>query len=320
MSSQSSIQKIEKVNALSAQDLIDLGERFLAAHDVTAISRAGYRRRLRALFHFIETNNILRPTRKDILAYKRHLVGSKFTAYTVSGYLTAVRRFFAWLEAEGLYFDAAKTIKGPRKQKGFRKDALTAKQTLELLKSVDRTNLIGKRDFAMVNLMLRRGLRSIELVRASVGDIRQQGNQAVLWVQGKGRSEKDEFIVLGAHVADPIMEYLTLRGTTKPDDALFGTLSTNCMNKRISTRAIRRIIKEQLRCINLDSPRLSAHSCRHTAVTLSLMGGATLQETQQMARHSDINSTLIYSHNINRSAGIPEQAIDDLLDREQDCA
>ena len=63
----------------------------------------------------------------------------------------------------------------------------------------------------------------------------------------------------------------------------------------------------------LDSSRLTAHSLRHTAVTLALMGGATIQEARLLARHSSINTTLIYAHNINRVAQAPERKIDALL-------
>ena len=48
----------------------------------------------------------------------------------------------------------------------------------------------------------------------------------------------------------------------------------------------------------LDSDRLTAQSLRHTAVTQALIAGQTLQEVQQFARHSNINTTLIYAHNL----------------------
>lgn len=303
-----------------ADDLMRLAELFLSSHDVKPVSRNGYRARLKQFFQWIVANDIQRPSRQDILAYKRFLVSAKFTAATISGYLVAVRRLFSFFEAEGLYFDVAKTVKGPAKQKGFRRDALSVKKAVELLSSIDRSTLVGIRDYCMVLLLLKRGLRTIELSRLDVGDIRQNGNEMVLWIWGKGRDEKDEFIVLGADIENSIRSYLTKRGTVKPDEPLFGTLSTNCKGQRMSTRSIRRIVKEKLRGINCDSPRISAHSLRHSAVTFSLLGGATLQETAAMVRHTDINSTLIYNHSINRAAGIPEKAVDNLLANEQESA
>ncbi len=52
--------------------------------------------------------------------------------------------------------------------------------------------------------------------------------------------------------------------------------------------------------MGLDSKRLTAHSLRHTAITLSIKGGASLQQAQAMARHSDPKTTMIYFHNLNR--------------------
>lgn len=55
-----------------------------------------------------------------------------------------------------------------------------------------------------------------------------------------------------------------------------------------------------MRNAGYDSDRLTAHSLRHTAITLSLKNGESLQEVQQFARHTNINTTLIYAHNLER--------------------
>lgn len=63
----------------------------------------------------------------------------------------------------------------------------------------------------------------------------------------------------------------------------------------------------------IESERITAHSLRHTAVTLALLAGATVQEAQAMARHSSINTTMIYAHNIDRLETPAEGRIEDLL-------
>ena len=52
--------------------------------------------------------------------------------------------------------------------------------------------------------------------------------------------------------------------------------------------------------MGLDDSRLTAHSLRHTAISLSIQGGASLQQAQAMARHSDSKTTLVYFHNLER--------------------
>ena len=125
---------------------------------------------------------------------------------------------------------------------------------------------------------------------------------------------KDEFVLLTPATLDPLLEYLEARASIKNQDPLFASHSTKNFGKSLTTRSVSRIVKEALRKMNLDNPRLTAHSLRHTAITLSLLGGATPQEARVMARHADINTTLIYAHNINRIKQAPEKKIDEILD------
>jgi len=64
-----------------------------------------------------------------------------------------------------------------------------------------------------------------------------------------------------------------------------------------------------MRAAGFNSERLTAHSLRHTAGTLNLLHGGTIQETQQLLRHSNINTTMIYLHNLNRANNHSEARI-----------
>ncbi len=64
-----------------------------------------------------------------------------------------------------------------------------------------------------------------------------------------------------------------------------------------------------MRAAGLDSERLTAHSLRHTAATLNLLAGGSVQETQQLLRHSNIGTTMIYAHNLERAANNSEARI-----------
>ena len=190
---------------------------------------------------------------------------------------------------------------------------MTIEQAKRLLSSVDRNFLIGKRDYAILNLLLRTGLRTIEIIRANVGDLCQEGGEAVLWIQGKGRDDKDEFVILTDYTLSPLHEYLSSRGKKKDKAPLFASHSNRNYNSRLTTFSISRIIKQYLRQIGLDNKRLTAHSLRHTAITLSLQGGATIQEAKALGRHASIDTTMIYAHNIERIAQAPERRIAELL-------
>ena len=290
----------------------DLIAEFLNSLDVKETSRETYTKALKQFFIYLQGRNIREVTREDIIGYKQFLREQGKSPFTITTYLVAIRRFFDWAESKGFYRNVARGIKGARRSRGFKKDVLTVHQIKELLESIDTSTLKGKRDFALINLLVRTGLRTIEVVRANVEDIKQVGGEAVLYVQGKGREDKDDFVVLTPGALKPLREYLTER-RAKTGEPLFTSLSNKNSNERLTTRSIRRIIKERLRAIGIDDDRLTAHSLRHTAITLSLIGGASLQETQRMARHSNINTTLIYAHNIDRIKNAPERRIDQVL-------
>ena len=289
-------------------------DRFLLAHDIKPKSKETYRRALRQFFVYLETEGVTRPTRETLIAYKTYLIDKKLSPYTVSAYIIAVRKLFQWTESEHLYANIASQIKGQKKPKGFKKDALSVTQARKLLTIMETDTLQGARDYALVNLLVRTGLRTIETARANVEDIRQQGDQAVLYIQGKGRDSKDDLVILTEETLEPIRAYISMRGQgVKDSSPLFISHSDRNYGERLTTRSISRIVKDRLQASGLDDRRLTAHSLRHTAVTFSLIGGATIQEAQTLARHSDINTTLIYAHNLDRISKAPELKIDALI-------
>lgn len=288
---------------------------FLKSLDIRDSSKATYKRQLKEFISYCIQNNVTVPERETILLYKDYLKNDKnLSSFTIGGYLTAVRKFFEWLESVKKYPNIAKNIKGPKRRRGFKKDCLTKEQAKKLLDSIDRTKLSGMRDYAIINLMLRTGLRTIEIIRANREDINRQANEHVLYIHGKGRDSKDEIVLLTQSTMSPINQYFAARGKVFDEDPIFASHSTKNFGKRLTTRSISRIVKNRLKYINLDDARLTAHSLRHTAVTFSLLAGATPQEARIMARHSDINTTLVYAHNINRIEQAPEKKIDDFLD------
>ena len=287
---------------------------FLSEQDIKENSKGTYKRALTQFFSFI-SNSFEQLTSNDILTYKRHLESLELAAYTITTYLVVVRRFFAWTEAKKIYPNIAKTIKGMRRPKGFRKDPLTMEQTREVISGIDLNTLQGKRDFAIINLLVRTALRTIEIQRANIGDINQSAGVAKLHIQGKGRDTKDEYVILTHTTLKPILSYLKCRGETKDTDPLFASLSDRNNGGRMTTRSLSRIAKEAMIEAGIDSKRLTAHSLRHTAITTALRAGASLQEVKTMARHADINTTLIYSHNIDREINAPEHKIDAYMEK-----
>ena len=292
----------EIVSTDSPEDKISA---FLDSLDVAEKSRATYARSLRQFISWMRDTgrHSFQLQREDILAYKDYLASSK-SAYTVTLYLTSVRKLYQYLESQRVYPDITRGIKGAKKPKGFRKDTLSQEQLRETLSSMQ-----SLRDYAIFNLMARTGLRDIEVSRALVEDIRLEQGQEVLWIQGKGRDSKDDFVILTPEALKPIKAYLKARGRVKKDEPLFSSDSDRNRGEALSTRSISRIIKNSMRAVGLDDSRLTAHSLRHTAISLSILGGASLQQAQAMARHTDSKTTLVYFHNLERISSGAEKYI-----------
>lgn len=283
-------------------DFAELRARFFRFLEVSPKSAETYARGLRSLFRFFADRGVSVPVRADILAWKDALRESGHAPATIQAYTIAARRFFAWTETERAFPNIAQGIKGARVSRGHKKDYLPAQAVRAVLGSFDRSTAEGRREYALFALMVSCGLRDIEVSRANIEDLRPVGDFTALFVQGKGRSDRAEYVKIPPEVEAAIRAYLRDREPVDASAPLFVSRSRNSTGARLSTRSISAIVKHALISSGYISSRLTAHSLRHTAITLSLLGGATLQEAQQFARHSNISTTTIYAHNLEAAA------------------
>lgn len=291
--------------------------KWMASLDLASGTKETYLSGFKAFCWFVRSTSLDfdELTRDDVKSFKEYLVNEKkLKPATVSSYLASVRSFYAYSEDNGIE-NIAHRVKGVTDSRSFKKEPLTPDQARRLLASIDRGTEKGMRDFAILNLMLRTGLRDIEIVRANCKDIQTKAGVDVLYVQGKGRASKDSFVVLTPKALSPIATYLEKRGNVNERDPLFASVSSRNAGERLTVRSISRIAKSALRAIGIDDERYTAHSLRHTAITFSLLGGATERDAQQMARHANITTTMLYSHDIDRIKRAAEREIGNVLDQ-----
>ena len=287
-------RQAQDVATVSPQRIEELVDRFIASQDVKESSKLLYRRTLKQYFNWVEDKGYLLSeiARPQLLEYKQDLLSSDKSSLTVGSYITSVRRFYEWTEANKYYPNVAKGIKTPKRKQQFKKQPLLPAQATALLSYYQDKAL---RDYAIVNLLLRTGLRTIEIIRANVEDITFKGSQRVLLVHGKGRDEKDNFVLLTDKAYQPIAEYLATRGKVNSSEPLFTSTSNNSKGGRLSTRSISYIAKEGLKAIGLDERAFTAHSLRHTTAVNILRGGGSLEQAQMTLRHSNPATTQIYT-------------------------
>lgn len=286
-------------------------KRFLEYLDASEKTVQTYTRALRQFFKFLYENNITQPQRTDVLAFRDNLKDKGRKPTTIKSYIVAVRLFFQWTNQEGLYPNIAEKIKGAKLDQAHKKDYLTVDQIKDVLNNIDTSTITGARDYSIIVLMVTGGLRTIEVSRADMDDMRNVGNSPALYIQGKGREEKTEYVKLPLQVFKAIGRYREM--LEKQYDVLFVSTSNNNKGQRLTTRSISGIVKKRLKEAGYTSNRLTAHSLRHTAGTLNLMNGGTLEETQQLLRHSNINTTMIYLHHLERENNQSEKRIADAL-------
>ena len=255
-----------------------LFDRFIDYTDRKETTIKGYFTCIRQFIKWLEYNGITQPERENIKAYRDHLSGSGLATGTQAQYLRAVKHFFKWTASEGLYPNIADNIHGAKiRHDVHKKDALEREDVARIAATIDRSDETGKRLYAMYLLTVICGLRTIEINRADVNDLKTVGGVTYLYLQGKGHDDKDAPVLLIDEVKAAIDDYLQIR-STKPTakTPLFTSTSNRSYGDRIATTTISTMLKELLVNAGYNSDRLTAHSLRHTSGTGAHKAGIDL--------------------------------------------
>lgn len=283
---------------------------YLAQKDVRPSSRNAYRKALTQFFLWVEgTGRTLDSlTAEDILLYREQFLAEGKSSLTASLYIVSIRGFYEWAEAQKFYPNIARGVKSTH-DKGIVKMHLTEKQASELLSYEQQRSV---RDYAMINLMLRTGLRTAEVSSIDIDDIRFLNGTRVLWVKGKGHDDKKDFVVLTDAAYGPVKVYIDARG--RVSGPLFICEGSNSQGRRLSTRSVQAVCKQGLRAIGLDDHLYSAHSLRHTTGVQILKNGGTMFDVQDVLRHSSPETSQIYVESIKEERRL-EKPSETLLDK-----
>jgi len=291
---------------------------FIASQDISLNSRTTYLNAMTQFVRWCTEKKIIEPKKETILSYKFWLDTKGLSAYTKAMYIVVIRRFFLWTEDSGLYSNVARGVKGIKRYvKSHQKESLSIDALKKLLASIDCSTLHGKRDFALINILVRTGLRLKEIASATLEDMYEQRGEMLLWIHGKGRASKDEFVLLTPQTLISLHDYLQQRVIKSEKDPLFISLSDRNYGKKLTIYSLSRIIKRRLRAAGLDSKRITAHSLRHTFGVLSMQAGASLYEVQLAMRHTAPTTTQLYLGDIERLKRLeasPERKMSNLLD------
>jgi integrase/recombinase XerD len=204
--------------------------------------------------------------------------------------VVALRSLLRFLHLDGVlersFASAVPSVFGPRLS-GLPK-RLEPGQVDALLSSCDTATVIGRRDLAILTMLVRLGLRAAEVSALSLEDIDWRAGELV--VRGKGA--RCERLPLPADVGEAIVEYLRDgRPASALDRSVF--VRVRAPQHRLSPGGVTFVVEAAALRAGLGT--IHAHRLRHTAASEMLRAGATLPEVGQVLRHRHARSTTIYA-------------------------
>jgi site-specific recombinase XerD len=165
--------------------------------------------------------------------------------------------------------------------------AIAFENVQRLLDSCDRSDPIGIRDYAIVVLVARLGLRSAEVARLRLEDIDWRAGQIVL----RGKAAHHDGMPLPYEVGEALSDYLS---QSRPATLLRQVfLAARAPTRPIPPGLVSDVVHRA--CDRAGLPRVGAHRLRHTLATQMLRQGASIVEVSQVLRHRDLATTAIYA-------------------------
>ncbi len=204
--------------------------------------------------------------------------------------VTALRSFLGFAHLEGLIdrplVAAVPSVAGWRLA-GLPK-GLEAVDRRSLLSSCDRRTRRGRRDFAILTVLVRLGLRAGEVASLRLEDIDWRAGTLVT----HGKANRVDILPLPAEVGEAIAAYLHRgRPAGQEDRAVF--LRVNAPLRTLTSDGVRQVVASAARRAGLEG--IHAHRLRHTAATDMVRAGASLTEVGQVLRHRRPMTTAIYA-------------------------
>ena len=241
--------------------------------------------------------NILQTVTHTTLAlYRDFLIQEeKKAAATVSRHLSSISMAFDLLkEEEVISKNPLARVRRPRVSNEGKTSAFTQEQVELILSQPDTSTLLGRRDKVLLCLLFFCGLRRSEIIRVAKSDFFQSQGHTLLWIFGKGRSDKDESVMIPHQIWHIIKAYIE----EIDGDLLFTSQSRNPNHNKpdrpLSANRVYSLFKGYCCKAGLSPDNYSPHSARTTFITLCLSGGADIRSTMYAARHSSPEMTVRY--------------------------
>ena len=209
---------------------------------------------------------------------------------TITRRIATIKNFFLFLESENLKTDLLNTeISLPNKEKKL-PEVLSEEEVIELLKTPDKHTDLGKRDYALLEVLYSCGLRVSEAEKLQLNQINTQ--EKIIKVVGKGKKER--IIPIRDEALNAIKDYIyNVRSEKRIVDKNYVFL--NRSGKKLTRQVIYSLVVKYAKYAGIEK-KIHPHTLRHSFATHLLDNGADLRVVQELLGHTNIGTTQLYTH------------------------
>lgn len=201
--------------------------------------------------------------------------------------LRSVLRFLYLREVTPLRLSHAVPPVGGWRLAALPPPAMRATEVQLLLDSCERRSPVGVRDFAILQLIARLGLRSIEIARLELRDMDWRAGELVV----RGKARRHDRLPLPTEVGEALVDYLS--GDRSRADAAYLFLTCRAPRGPIRADLVGDIVERA--CLRAGLPRMGPHRLRHALAGELMRHGAGLVAISQVLRHRDLATTALYA-------------------------
>ena len=226
--------------------------------------------------------------------YVMELNKKDYKATSVSRKISSLRGLYRFMILEGyIENNVFNEVSAPKKEKLLPKQ-LYVNEIEAMFDSIDQKTAIGKRNYAILEMMYDTGVRVSELCNLKITDI--DYNDDFITIFGKGKKERS--IPLLKPLKAALMDYMNFSRSillAKSKDAPTDVLFLNHRGGPLTTRGVR-VVLDEITEKTAENIKVHPHMVRHSFATHLLNGGADLRSVQKLLGHVNLATTQIYTH------------------------
>lgn len=246
--------------------------------------------------NFLKTNELgkMDKIKANITRYYLSFLNKKYKPRSVARKMSSLRSLYKYMFQEGVIdANVFSEVSSPKLDKTLPK--LVYYQELDnLFDSIDVKDAIGKRDYALLELLYGTGIRVSEFCSIRIQDIDFYNNSII--VMGKGAKER--YLPIHENIKSALLDYLEFsrndllkKVKDDPTDILF----LNYKGGPLTPRGVR-VILNNINERAANNLKISPHMLRHSFATHLLDNGADLRSVQELLGHVNLSTTQIYTH------------------------